>query len=324
MQGLPSDDTAPLVTIAVPTYNRRASFLPHAVAAARKQTYSKLEILIADNASSDGTREWATALDDERVRYQRHAQNIGAAANINFCIEAARGRYLLLLMDDDSIDPDFVERCIEASRANPEAGLVRTGTRVVNLEGVLMYESPNRAAGLDFTDFVLAWIEGKTAPFLCSTLFRIEPLREIGMHSRHDLWSDVMSELPIAARHGRIDLPEVKATFRMHAGAITVGVDIERWCEDSQDLLELVCRLAPQDAERLRSHLTPFLATFNYRNAIRLNRPWPQRLAACVTVGRHFGTPPSGLDLLREAIKQTRWLEDARKVKRVLERVRGR
>jgi glycosyltransferase involved in cell wall biosynthesis len=312
-----------LVTIAVPTYNRCSTFLPQAVEAARKQTYGNLEILIADNASTDGTQQWATSLADDRIVYHRHAENLGAAGNINFCIGASRGRYLLLLMDDDLIDPDFIECCISASRADTQAGLVRTGTRVVNLEGVPMYESPNRVAGLDFTEFVLAWLEGKTAPFLCSTLFRTEPLREIGMRSRHDLWSDVMSELPIAARHGRVDVPDVKATFRMHSGAITVGVDIARWCEDSQDLLELVCRLAPQDAERLRSRLVPFLATFNYRNAIRLSRPWPQRLAACVTVGRHFGRPPSGGDLLREALKQTRWLEDLRRAKRVLSRLRG-
>jgi glycosyltransferase involved in cell wall biosynthesis len=306
----------PLVTIAVPTYNRAATFLPRAIAAARAQKYGNLEILVSDNASSDDTRGFVGSLADARIRYHRHAQNLGAAGNLNFCISDARGEYLLLLMDDDSIDDDFVEACMHAARTNPLAGMIRTGTRVIDGNAVVLYESPNMVVGLGFTDFVLGWLEGKTAPYLCSTLFRTAPLQEIGMRSRHNLWSDLISELPLAARLGRVDIPDVKATFCIHGAELTVNAAIEQWIEDSQQLLELACSLAPQDEQRLRERFVPFLAMFNYRNALRLAKPWPARLAACLTVGRSFGPPPEKADLVRELLRRVPWYEKLRNFKR--------
>lgn len=290
--------------------------MPHALASACKQTYENLEILVADNASTDETSRVVQGLADARIRYHRHPSNVGAAKNLSFCIDDARGEYVLLLMDDDLIDDDFVTACIEAASTKPDAGLIRTGTRVLNGEGLLMYESRNQVAGLDFTDFVLAWLEGRTAPFLCSTLFRTTPLREIGMRSRHCLWDDVIAELKLAARFGRVDIQAVKATYCLHHGELTVGADIQDWLEDSEELLELVCNLAPQDAARLRPRLKSFLASFNYRNALRLRKPWTRRIAACGAVGKTFGAYPDPSLILREVLQQTPWFETLRASKR--------
>jgi glycosyltransferase involved in cell wall biosynthesis len=315
--------SGPLVTVAIPTYNRADRFLPEALAAACAQTYPSLEILVSDNASSDGTGALVRSQSDARIRYQRQATNIGPVENVNYCIANARGEYFLLLMDDDLVDPEFVACCVAALRDQPGAGIVRTGTRVINGAGVLMYESPNLAAGLDFTQFVLAWLEGKTAPFLCSTLFRTAPLREVGMVSRHYLWEDVMAELRLAARFGRVDVPEIRATFRMHDASITAGAQIQKWCEDSQELIELACGLAPQDAELLRRRLVPFMAMFNYRNAIRLKGSLAERLAACALVRRHFGLPHDPVELAREVVRQTPLLEPLRALKNGLLRRTG-
>jgi glycosyltransferase involved in cell wall biosynthesis len=297
----------PLVTVAIPTYNRAAHFLPLALRAACNQTYQNLEILVSDNASKDTTAELVASFGDHRIRYHRHSENLGASGNFNFCIQQARGEYISLLMDDDSIDPDFIQCCMDAARSNLSAGLIRTGTRVIDGQGRLVYESMNLVAGLSFTDFVVAWTEGMTAPFLCSTLFRAAPLRESGMHSRHFLWCDVLTELPIAALHGRIDLPDIKASFCLHAGELTVKAGIEEWCEDSMELVEKVCSLVPEDAPMLRSRLMPFMASHNFRLALRLQKPWSARLRACVTVGRLFGRPQQASALVKELLRHTPW-----------------
>jgi len=294
--------------------------LPEALAAACSQTYQQLEILVCDNASSDGTEQLVRAQTDPRLRYHRQPTNIGPVENVNYCIAHARGAYFLLLMDDDLIDPDFVSSCVAALRDRPDVGIVRTGTRVINAAGVVVYESPNLVGGLDFTNFVLGWLEGKTAPFLCSTLFRTEPLREVGMKSRHYLWEDVMCELRLAARFGRVDVPEVRATFRMHDASITAGTKIQKWCEDSEELIDLACSLAPGDEELLRRRLVPFMAMFNYRNAVRLKAPLSERLSAYATVKRHFGLPHDPIELVREALRQTPMFETLRALKRALQR----
>ena len=76
-----------------------------------------------------------TGIADPRLRYFRHDGNIGSSANQNFCVEQAKGKYLLILHDDDLIDDDFVESCIRAVNGVADAGIIQTGTRLIDSEG---------------------------------------------------------------------------------------------------------------------------------------------------------------------------------------------
>jgi len=104
----------PLVTIAIPTYNRPAG-LERAARSALAQDYGPVEILISDNASPDarvprvGNR---LAAEDSRVRFVRQPRNAGHAANFQWLLESARGEYFMWLADDDWIDRDYVTRCV--------------------------------------------------------------------------------------------------------------------------------------------------------------------------------------------------------------------
>ena len=95
--------TYPLVTIAIPTYNRANGYLKNAIECALKQTYRNIEVVISDNCSSDNTEEVVKGYTDPRIRYFRQSANIGANNNFNFCLEKAQGSYFLLFHDDDSI-----------------------------------------------------------------------------------------------------------------------------------------------------------------------------------------------------------------------------
>jgi len=286
---------SPRVTIAIPTYRRAGSFLPEALESARSQTYSNLEILVCDNASPDNTAELVGDVKDSRIRYFRHTQNIGPAGNMNFCVQQARGDYLVVLPDDDLMDPDFVESCVGLAAEQPNLGLYRAGTRVVDGQGSVIREMPNGAVGLSFDDYVMAWLSGTTSPYQCSAMFLTTALQSTGLHSRHYLYDDVIAQFKIAARYGRADLEAIKATFRLHAGELTSKADIAAWCEESRDLLEILCELSPSNAAAIRSQGAQFLAMADYRRAWR--QPLPQRLRGCLTVYlmHHFVLPPKGI-----------------------------
>lgn len=311
------DFESPLVTIAIPTFNRAETFLPSALDAACRQTYTNLDILVADNASTDRTRDVVTSYHNSKIRYHRHVSNIGSAANINYCIGHSIGEYTLLLMDDDEIDNDFIQCCIDAARGHRDVGLIRTGARILRHDGSVL-GVPNNVAGLSFTEFVIAWTNGKTILFLCSTLFRTTLLRQTQMYSRHNLWNDVIAELQIASSFTRIDVPDIKASFRKHGGEITTSVGIDAWCEDSLELLERVAVLVPDDANVLRSHLRPFMATLNCEHALHLGQSWFGRLVAFCKVVRLFGLPPRLRTLMWEALGQLAWYRALRGVKRAV------
>lgn len=307
----------PLVTVVIPTFNRGDTFLPRALEAACNQTYLNLEIVVSDNSSTDNTREVVHRYGDHRIRYHRHAVNIGAANNLEFCIRESRGEYTLVLMDDDLIDADFIECCVNAARLAPEAGIIRTGSRIIDGEGKVTYQALNACSGLNFVEFVVGWTEGKTMPYLCSTLFNTRNLQDVGMRSTHNLWNDVIAEMEIAFRFGRIDIPDIKASYCMHAGEQTVNADISAWCDDSHLLIDRVCDLAPEDSKMLRKHLTPYLARLNYRVATRLNRRWTGKIAAFYVVYKNFGVMPE-LESLRELLRRTSGLQFLRALKHIL------
>jgi len=242
------NDSYPLVSIGIPTYNRADNYLRQALESAINQTYPNLEIIVSDNCSPDDTEAVVRRYSDPRIRYFRQSENIGPNNNFNFCLEQARGVYFLLLQDDDMIDTDFVATCMEAAGYAPNAGIIRTGTRVIDAEGNVLRESPNRVGGLSTTEFFRGWFRGRTALYLCSTLFNTKRLREIGgFCSPHNLFQDVVAEVQLAAKFGRVDVYEVKASFRKHDLERTFFSKVSRWCEDSRFLLDLMCDLVPED-----------------------------------------------------------------------------
>jgi glycosyltransferase involved in cell wall biosynthesis len=246
-----SDRSRPLVTIGIPTYNRADSYLRAAVQSALDQTYPNLEVVISDNGSVDHTEELIRSIADPRIRYFKQEQNLGVTGNFNFCVQQARGAYFLLLCDDDLIDPDFVETCMDAAGDRTDYGMIRTGMRRIDPEGNVTKERPNLVGGLPTKEFFHAWFRGGQTPMhLCSTLFNREGLLEVGgFESVKHLWCDVVPEVRLAARYERVDIEEVKASFRIHALKNSAAGKVKDWCEDSRYLFDVILEVT-EDVDR--------------------------------------------------------------------------
>lgn len=119
----------PLVSIILQTYNR-IDFLRKSLESAVNQTYDNIEIILGDNHSEDGTEEFCLeqAAKDSRIRYFRHSENIGMTANANFLCDRVNGEYTIFLNDDDWLDLDYVEKCVEFFDGKPEYSLVTPST----------------------------------------------------------------------------------------------------------------------------------------------------------------------------------------------------
>ncbi len=101
----------PLLTIAVPTWNRSALLrgLLKCLADQRLDP-AEVEVLVSNNASPDDTAEVVQSFADRLpLRSFRQPENIGSDRNFVFCFEQARGRYFWLCSDDDLIVPGGVE-----------------------------------------------------------------------------------------------------------------------------------------------------------------------------------------------------------------------
>jgi GT2 family glycosyltransferase len=119
----PRPKTADTITIVVVTHNR-LPLLRECVNNVLLRTSGNTKIVVWNNASSDGTREYLESLSDERIRIVHYHENIGQSA-YRLAFEQADGHYLIEL-DDDVIDapPDWDVRLLRAFCSVPDLGFL--------------------------------------------------------------------------------------------------------------------------------------------------------------------------------------------------------
>ena len=105
-----------MFSVILPTYGRQA-FLNEAVASVLSQTVRDLELIVVDDASPTP----ATVPPDPRVRLIRREDNGGVAAARNTALDAAKGRYICFIDDDDLFRPNRLELALEGHRRAPIA-----------------------------------------------------------------------------------------------------------------------------------------------------------------------------------------------------------
>jgi glycosyltransferase involved in cell wall biosynthesis len=108
-----------------------------AIDSVRGQTFGDFELLVSDNASTDGTETIcrAQAAHDARVRYTRHATPIDAFANFRFVLETARAPYFMWLPADDYVRPQLLERAVAVLDARPDVVCVAPRAEFLEADG---------------------------------------------------------------------------------------------------------------------------------------------------------------------------------------------
>lgn len=163
----------PLVSIVLPTYNRMRS-LPRAVASVLAQTERDFELIVVDDASTDGTRAWLESLGEPRLRLIALGGRSGAAVARNAGIRAAGAELIAFQDSDDEWQPTKLELQLALLRGSPaEVGWIGGGYR----SGDLVVSSPALVRGADYDGELLVGM-----PFVTPTwLVRKQALLAAGL-----------------------------------------------------------------------------------------------------------------------------------------------
>lgn len=134
----------PLVSIGMPVRNGEP-FLRQALESLLRQDHHHIELLISDNASTDGTRQICTELaaTDDRVTYHRHPGDVGVMANFNAVLKAARGEYFMWAAADDLWEPEYVSTLLALLESDPRAVLAFCKIDNVDADGVTTRTYPD-------------------------------------------------------------------------------------------------------------------------------------------------------------------------------------
>jgi glycosyltransferase involved in cell wall biosynthesis len=272
----PESAVGPLVTIAIPTFNR-AALLRGCIQAVLAQTYDNIEILVSDNASRDDTGKVLQEFSDKRLRVLRQKTNIGLLPNWNACLAAARGEYVVFVSDDDRISPWFLERCVGVLGTKSRVPIVVALTNChLTSFGQTKPARTSRHIGSGLRngpDVLLEFLADEISVAMCSVMVRTDALRSRGgfpVDLPHT--ADVAAWAPLLLESEVGFVNEACATFNLHDDSETGRLGVARILADGWKVASLISRTADEHVKgaSLRQELTLQAQRCFSRRALRM------------------------------------------------------
>jgi GT2 family glycosyltransferase len=160
-----SGSKAPLVSVLIVTRNRQAS-LSNALHSSVSQDYPNIEIVVIDNASTDGTVEMVRR-DFPRIQLITENRNLGCPSARNLGIMKCRGEFIYLLDDDGELEKDAISQAMRRAESDPCLGVVLSVRKEADETGIHILP------GL-YPVYIASFIG-------CCALLRVTALRQVGL-----------------------------------------------------------------------------------------------------------------------------------------------
>ncbi len=235
----------PSVSVVVPSYNY-GRYLPSAVASALDQPGVDVEVIIVDDASTDGESvdvARAVAASDARVTLVEHEKNMRHIATYNDGIARATGDYLVLLSADDLLAPGSLSRSARLLQAEPSVGLVYGYAELLRGDATAVGAATTQPDATWTVWSGAEWIKrmcrrGRNVIRNPEAIMRRDLINELGGYDPDlPLSADMYMWLRAAARAdiGRVNGP-VQAYYRIHDSNMH-DVDFGGLLDDSREVL---------------------------------------------------------------------------------------
>lgn len=171
----------PLFTIAIPVWKTR--FLKEAVGSVLNQTIGDFELIIVNDDSPDPVEDVMSCFNDSRIRYFKNDKNIGSVNlvdNWNKCLAYARGKYFVLLGDDDMLEPDFMEVFVALTGEYPDLDVYHCRAKIINECSVAMSYTVSWPRFESVYENIWHRIKGFRLQFVSDFVYRTEALKQAG------------------------------------------------------------------------------------------------------------------------------------------------
>ncbi len=224
------NDNVPTISVFMKSYNH-AQFIGEAIESVVQQDFEDLELIVVDDASTDGSKEIIEhyARDDSRIKTLFHAQNHGITKVVNDGINAANGTFIAQIDSDDIWARDKLRKQFTIIDQNEDA--------IVWSEGELVDQN-SRSLGSTFSEMVQSTKKkksGKIFPellvrnyiFGSTLLYKRANLGDLRYDERFLYNNDYQFLLELAQKYEFSYLSEPLAKYRVHGGNTLAGVGVE-------------------------------------------------------------------------------------------------
>ncbi len=218
-----SVSATPRVSVGIPVFNGEP-FITETLDSVVGQTFEDLEIIISDNASTDGTESICQeyAQKDGRIRYVRNRENIGLAKNFQRVVQLARGEYFKLANADDLCGPDLVSQCVQVLDRDPTIVLCYGKTTLIDGQGRTLREHEDRLdlRSASVTERFRLALERIGLTNVLQGVMRTDALQQTALLDTY-VGADMVLVVELALRGRFHELPARLFQRRIHAGAFS-------------------------------------------------------------------------------------------------------
>ena len=205
--------TSPKVSVILPTYNHLA-FLPLAIGSILNQSFQDFELVIVNDGSTDGTKEYLDSLRDPRV-VVIHQQNKRLPGALNTGIQAARGEYLTWTSADNYCSQIFLEALVGALENNPDCGFAYSSYATIDEHDRISEFVRNQP-------FYYAQIIASNVG-IASFMYRRECHESLGLYEPlvdgaedWDMWVRILEH------YAPVYVPDILYYYRQHSDSMTI------------------------------------------------------------------------------------------------------
>ena len=261
----------PLVSIALITYNSER-FIANDLNSVLTQDYHNIEIIISDDASTDGTvkiiQQYVSQY-PSKIRLLINEKNLGITNNSFRCISACRGKYVLWLAGDDELLPGIISKQVETMESDSNIAICYTDAVVFDVANQkklynLSDKTPTKSGGLKIA-------LQNSIYYSPTSMFRrsLVPEENIFKDLKHGTDLAFLKELIIiGGLYARIQyLPEVLYKYQKHDTNITETQ--KEYRRDHIESIKILQKKYPQYAEDLNPAIYDFACVGFFRSILR-------------------------------------------------------
>ena len=215
----------PTVSIVTPSFNQ-ARFLEAAIQSALSQDYPRIEYIIVDGGSTDGSADIIKKYSD-KLAWWVSEKDRGQTDAINKGFARASGQIFAWINSDDTYEPRAVGQAVRFLLDHPEVGMVYADCNYINEQGRVIGKFPAAQTDLPRLRRGYVHIPQQTMFFRAELWKQVGPLDPSFYFAMdYDLWTRIAARAELRYLAG-----QTWANFRIHASGKTVAADDRCWPE---------------------------------------------------------------------------------------------
>ena len=236
-------------SICIPAY--KSKFLKECIQSILEQTLDNLELIILNDCSPEPVEEIVSEFEDSRITYVKNSSNVGSlnlVDNWNKCLSLAQGEYIVIMGDDDLLDPDYLEEFSKLIDSYPDLEVYHCRSKIIDDDGNTVMLTPASPAYERVYDSIWHRLRQYRSNYITDYLYRTKSLREReGFYYLPLAWgSDDITAFIASADKGIAHTNRPVFNYRSNRLSITsTGNDLEKmyanlgyasWLEDFLEL----------------------------------------------------------------------------------------